>query len=188
MQLVVKGKNLEISDRLREFVEGKIARLERVLPEMAEAEVELSAAKTRSANSRYAVQITLKVNGALIRGEQAAADTYAAMDAAIDKIDRQIARYKTKRAGAPAKSKTSIVTKARLAAENEVIEPSEDGQGRLVRVKRFAMKPMDVEEALEQMQLLGHDFFVFHNSETEKVSVVYKRDDGNFGLIEPDTI
>jgi putative sigma-54 modulation protein len=124
----------------------------------------------------------------LIRGEQSAADTYAAMDAVIDKIDRQIIRYKTKRSGTTAKSKAAIETKARLLAESEAVEPSDDGQGRLVRVKRFAMKPMDVEEALEQMQLLGHDFFVFHNSETEKVSVVYKRDDGNFGLIEPDTI
>lgn len=188
MQLVVKGKNLEISDRLREFVEGKIARLERVLPDMAEAEVELSSAKTKSAKSRYAVQITLKVNGTLIRGEQSASDTYAAMDSAIDKIDRQILRYKTKKAGTPTKAKAAVMTKERLVTESEVVEPSDDEQGQLVRVKRFPMKPMDVEEALEQMQLLGHDFFVFHNSETETVSVVYKRDDGNFGLIEPEII
>ena len=186
MQLVVKGKNMEISDRLREFVVGKIARLERVLPEMAEAEVELSTAKTKSASSRYAVQITLKVNGSLIRGEQSAADTYTAMDSALDKIDRQIARYKTKRSAVPAKA--SIGAKTRPIVDEEDTEPAEEGQGRLVRVKRFPMKPMDVEEALEQMQLLGHDFFVFFNSETDTVSVVYKREDGNFGLIEPETV
>lgn len=187
MQLVVKGKNMEISDRLRKFVEDKVARLERVLPEMAEAEVELSAAKTKSANSRYAVQITLKVNGALIRGEQSAADTYTAMDAVLDKIDRQIVRYKTKKSGTQAKAKGAIEPVALSTAEEE-IEPPEEGQGRLVRVKRFSMKPMDVDEALEQMQLLGHDFFVFYNSETETVSVVYKREDGDFGLIEPEMV
>ncbi len=186
MQLVVKGKNMEINDRLREFVEGKITRLERVLPNMAEAEVELSSAKTKSVDSRYAVQITLKVNGALIRGEQSAADAYSAMDAVLDKIDRQIVRYKTKRGAVQAKGKAApSVTEPE---EEEEIEPAEEGQGRLVRVKHFAMKPMDVEEALEQMQLLGHDFFVFFNSETNSVNVVYRRRDGNFGLIEPDNV
>ncbi len=185
MLLVVKGKNMEISDRLRKFVEDKISRLERVLPDVAEAEVEMSSAKTKSTDSRYAVQITLKVNGTIIRGERSAGDTYSAMDAALDKIDRQIARYRTKRVGSYAREAAEAKS---LPEEDEFIGPAEEGEGRLVRVKRFAMKPMGIEEALMQMQLLGHDFFVFYNSETETVSVVYKRDDGNFGLIEPELV
>ena len=189
MQLVIKGKNMEVSDRLKHFVERKLSRLERVLPSIAEAEVELSSAKTRSADARYGVQVTLKANGVLIRGEQSAADTYTAVDAVLDKLDRQIARYKTRRFGAFDKGAVEAkATYKALATEAEETPPADEGEGRLVRVKRFAMKPMDVEEALVQMQLLGHDFFVFHNSETDMVSVVYRRADGNFGLIEPELV
>lgn len=194
MQLVIKGKNMEVSDRLKRFVERKLSRLERVLPSIAEAEVELSSAKTRSADARYGVQVTLKANGVLIRGEQSAADTYTAVDAVLDKLDRQIARYKTRRFGAfdkgavEAKATYKAVAMEEEEEEEEEATPAEEGEGRLVRVKRFAMKPMDVQEALVQMQLLGHDFFVFHNSETDVVSVVYRREDGNFGLIEPELV
>ncbi len=186
MQLVVKGKNMEVNDRLKEFVERKITRLQRVLPDIAEAEVELSSAKTKRAGMQYVVEVTLKANGALIRGEQSADDAYTAMDAVLNKIDRQVARYKTKRFGAfnkgAAEARSSVI-----AATQGEIAPVEDGEeGRLVRTKRFVMKPMDVEEALDQMQLLGHNFFVFNNAETGRVSVVYRRDDGHFGLIEPD--
>lgn len=188
MQLVIKGKNMEVSDRLKRFVERKLSRLERVLPSIAEAEVELSSAKTRSADARYGVQVTLKANGVLIRGEQSAADTYTALDAVLDKLDRQIARYKTRRFGAFDKGAVEAKATYKAVAMEEEATPAEEGEGRLVRVKRFAMKPMDVQEALVQMQLLGHDFFVFHNSETDVVSVVYRREDGNFGLIEPELV
>ncbi len=186
MQLVVKGKNMEVNDRLKSFVEGKIARLQRVLPDIAEAEVELSSAKTKSAGRQYVVEVTLKANGALIRGEQLADDAYTAMDAVLGKIDRQVARYKSKRSNAIGK-RVPDSKAVEAIAEEEEISPVEDGQeGRLVRTKRFAMKPMDVEEALDQMQLLGHNFFVFNNTETRRVSVVYRREDGHFGLIEPE--
>ncbi|MGE5619378.1 MAG: ribosome hibernation-promoting factor, HPF/YfiA family [Sphingomonadaceae bacterium] len=180
MQVVVKGKNMEVSEKLRRFVENKILKLERVLPEIAEAEVELTNAKTKSADHRYVVQVTLKANGTLIRGEQAADDSYTAMDAVLDKIDRQIARYKTKRFGAYNKGATEAKV-ATAAVDAPAVE-----EGRLVRTKRFAMKPMDVEEALMQMELLGHSFYVFNNAESGRVSVVYKRKDGDFGLIEPE--
>lgn len=186
MQVVVKGKNMELNDRLKSFLEGKIGRLQRVLPDIAEAEVEVSSARTRSAGTQYVVEVTLKANGALIRGEQAADDAYTAMDAVMDKIDRQIARYKTRKFGAFNKGSAESRPQAPMAAV-ETVESTEEGQeGKLVRTKRFAMKPMDVEEALEQMQLLGHSFFVFNNAETGRVSVVYRRQDGNFGLIEPE--
>jgi len=97
MQVVIKGKNMEVNDRLREFVEGKISKLSRVLPSIAEAEVEFSTEKTKSANSRFIAQVTLKTNGQIIRAENSAADTYSALDVVLDKLDRQITRYKTRR-------------------------------------------------------------------------------------------
>ncbi len=186
MQVVVKGKNMDVNDRLKKFVEGKIGRLQRVLPDIAEAEVELCSTKTKSAGTQYVVEVTLKANGALIRGEQSAADAYTAMDAVLGKIDRQIARYKTKKFGAFNKGAAEAKSPAAVAVEEEIAPVEEGEEGRLVRTKRFAMKPMDVEEALDQMQLLGHTFFVFNNAETGRVSVVYRREDGNFGLIEPE--
>lgn len=186
MQVVVKGKNMDVNDRLKKFVEGKIGRLQRVLPDIAEAEVELCSTKTKSAGTQYVVEVTLKANGALIRGEQAAADAYTAMDAVLGKIDRQIARYKTKKFGAFNKGAAEAKSPAAVAVEEEIAPVEEGEEGRLVRTKRFAMKPMDAEEALDQMQLLGHTFFVFNNAETGRVSVVYRREDGNFGLIEPE--
>lgn len=186
MQLVLKGKNVDLSDRLKSFVETKVAaRLERLLPDVAEIEVELSASKTRSAVDRYVAQVTLKTNGTTIRGEQTAGDTYAAVDAVLDKIDRQVARFKTRRSGVYAK--VPAEAKHVLPADVDSADDEED-EGHLVRTKRFPMKPMPVEEALMQMQMLGHDFFLFLNSETDSAAVVYRRKDGNYGLIEPELI
>ena len=185
MQIVVKGKNMDVSEKLRQFVEGKLSRLSRVVPSIAEAEVELSSEKTKSTNSRYVAQITLKTNGTLIRAEQSAGDAHSAVDVVLDKLDRQVTRYRSRRFGTYNKGTESRALPAK-AVEEEELAPEEEEleEGRLVRTKRFQMKPMDVEEALQQMELLGHNFYVFFNSETDSVSVVYKRNDGNFGLIE----
>lgn len=198
MQVVVKGKNMDVSERLREFVEGKLTRLSRVLPSIAEAEVELSAEKTKSADSRYVAQVTLKTNGALIRAEQSAGDAHSAVDVVLDKLDRQITRYKNRRLGTYNKGGDARTASPKGLVETETVgeeeedededEDEDEEKGRLVRTKRFALKPMDVEEALEQMELLGHTFYVFFNSEINSVSVVYKRNDGNFGLIEPQKV
>ena len=192
MQVIVKGKNMEVNDRLREWAEGKIANVERVVPGLAEAEVEFSNPKTRSAEGRYVAQVTLKVNGTLIRGEQTAGDTYSAMDAVLEKLERQLTRFKEKRQGGKAKGKVSAIRmpSEELEAESdeEEIESAEEGEGQIVRVKHFPMKPMDAEEAVEQMLMLGHGFFVFFNSQSHAVNVVYRRRDGNFGLIEPEAV
>jgi len=189
MQIVVKGKNMEVNERLRDFVEGKISKLSRVLPSIAEAEVEFSKEKTKSAASRFIAQVTLKANGQLIRAEQSAGDTYSALDVVLDKLDRQITRYRTKRTftkgSAEARGSAKEMAHVDLTVDEE---DEEDSKGRLVRTKRFPLKPMDVEEALEQMELLGHNFYVFFNSESNAVSVVYKRNDGDFGLIEPERV
>ena len=186
MQIVVKGKNMEVNDRLREFVEGKVSRLSRVLPSIAEAEVEFSKEKTKNTNSRFIAQVTLKTNGQLIRAEQSAGDTYSALDVVLDKLDRQITRYKTRRTFNKGVGDARASAKGMLEVPME--EEEETPEGRLVRTKRFQMKPMDVDEAVEQMELLGHNFYVFFNSETNGVNVVYRRNDGDFGLLEPERV
>lgn len=192
MQVVIKGKNMEVNERLKEFVENKISRLTRVLPSIAEAEVEFSTEKTKSANSRFIAQVTLKANGQLIRAEKSAGDTYSALDVVLDKLDRQITRFKTRRTfnkgggeGRAAAAKALIDREPSVSHEDE---EEEEYEGRLVRTKRFPLKPMDIDEALEQMELLGHNFYVFYNSATHNVSVVYKRNDGDFGLLEPEAM
>lgn len=189
MQIVVKGKNMEVNERLKQFVDGKVAKLSRVLPSIAEAEIEFTTEKTKSSDSRFIAQVTLKTNGQLIRAEQSAGDTYSALDKVLDKLDRQITRYKTKRTFSKAGSELRGSPKEMVEIEPAGDESEEDDyEGRLVRTKRFPMKPMDVEEALEQMELLGHSFFVFYNTQTHAVSVVYRRNDGDFGLIEPEKV
>lgn len=188
MQVVIKGKNMEVNERLRNFVEGKITKLSRVLPSIAEAEVEFSSEKTKSTDSRFIAQVTLKTNGQLIRAEQSAGDTYSALDVVLDKLDRQITRYKTKRTFNKSGSEQRGAVREFVEYEVPGEEDEEEREGRLVRTKRFPLKPMDVEEALEQMELLGHNFYVFFNSETNAISVVYRRNDGDFGLIEPEKV
>lgn len=184
MQLVVKGKNMEINSRLRAFVDKKVSRFERVLPNLAEAEVELSTEGPKNADARYVAQVTVKVNGAVIRAEQHAGDTYSAVDVVMDKLDRQISRFKSKKLGAYNKAGTE--SRGPAAPEEALPFEEEEEPGQLVRTKRFAVKPMDVEEALENMELLGHDFYVFRDSRTQEIAVVYRRKDGNFGLIQPE--
>jgi putative sigma-54 modulation protein len=196
MQLVIKGKNMDVSEKLKQFVESKVnSRLQRVLPDVAEVDVEVTYEKTRSMDGRYVAEITLSTGGTLIRGEQSAADSYSAVDAVLDKIDRQVVRYRSKRSTDFIKGATALKANRRESLEGVGLEElagededEEELHGRVVRVKRFAMKPMDPEEAIMQMQMLGHDFFVFFNTEANNVSVVYRRRDGNYGLIEPEAV
>jgi putative sigma-54 modulation protein len=196
MQLVIKGKNMDVSEKLKQFVESKVnSRLQRVLPDIAEVDVEVTYEKTRSMDGRYVAEITLSTGGTLIRGEQSAADSYSAVDAVLDKIDRQVVRYRSKRSTDFIKGATALKANRRESLEGVGLEElagededEEELHGRVVRVKRFAMKPMDPEEAIMQMQMLGHDFFVFFNTEANNVSVVYRRRDGNYGLIEPEAV
>lgn len=194
MQIVIKGKNMEVSERLRDFAEGKVSKLSRVLPSIAEAEVEFATERTKSTTSRFIAQVTLKTNGQLIRAEQSAGDTYSALDVVLDKLDRQITRYKTRRTfnkgggegrGVPSRG---IPKEMALPPLEEAEDDEEEIGGRLVRTKQFQLKPMDVEEAIEQMELLGHNFYVFFNSDTSAMSVIYRRNDGDFGLLEPERV
>ena len=172
MRILISGKNLEVSSYLREVVEKKMGKLERFFPSSAEAHVMLSVEK-----NRHIVEITIPHQGRVIRCEEISGDMYASIDIALDKLDRQIRKHRTS-------LKKGLREDAFAPPPPE--DEAEDAGPRIVRVKRFQIKPMSEEEAILQMALVGHSFYVFENARTGKVNVLYSRKDGNLGLIEPD--
>jgi putative sigma-54 modulation protein len=180
MQLIIKGKNVEVSDSLREYVEDKIGRLERYLPDVDEARVELSVQKAKSNQDRQVVQVTMRSNSTILRAEERSADMFAAIDAVRDKLQRQMRRLKEK----PRRLKE----RAQAAAVQQATEASllEEEAPRIVRTKRFVVTAMSEGEAIEQMELLGHDFFIFFNPDVDSLNVLYRRRDGNYGLLQPE--
>ncbi|MBT9136782.1 MAG: Ribosome hibernation promotion factor [Firmicutes bacterium] len=173
MQMSVRGKNVEVTDALRDYVTKKLKKLDRYFDGAGEGQVTLSIAK-----EHHRVEVTIGVNGLILRGEEQSPDMYASVDLVVEKLERQVDRYRTK----IARRLRAPLPPTPLSTEAEA-----DDAPRMVRTKRFPMKPMNLDEAVMQMNLLGHDFFVFNNGETELVNVVYRRKDGNYGLIEPQT-
>lgn len=177
MQLIVSGKNLEVSEWLKDYCEKKVGKLDHYLPALTEARVELVLEKTKNAKQSQVVQVTLRTNGTILRGEERSSDFAAAIDVVVDKLHKQIERYKTKHNRSRAQAEREP-----RAVENET--PAEEPQ--VVRKKRFKIKPMTEEEAIEQMELLGHTFFLFADPKEGRLQIVYRRNDGNYGLIEPE--
>ena len=181
MELRITGRNMEVTDRLDEYVRRKVAKLDRYLPNIANARMDLSVENTRSADDRQVAQLTIRSErGTILRAEERTADMFASIDTVLDKMYRQIARYKGKRQ----KARREAVPED-LGLPPELDELVEESEGELVRTKRFSVVPMMPEEAIEQMELLGHDFFVFYNAEENGINVLYRRQDGNYGLLIP---
>ncbi len=186
VSVTIHARDMNVPPRLREYVEKKVSKLDRYLPTINEARVDLAELKgARSAADRQVAQLTVTSRGMVLRAEERKDDIFAAVDAVLDKMHRQIERYKGRRwrgRGNGAGADTVA-----LAEEAPVDVEIEDEPRLVVRRKRFPLSPMDESEALEQMQLLGHDnFFVFYNAETNRVNVLYRRHDGAFGLIDPE--
>ncbi len=175
MEFVIKGKNMDVTEVITGYIEQRLGKLEHHLPGIATVAVELTEEKTRSLHNRYVVQVTVDRKGTLLRGEERAGDVYTAIDSVTAVITRQIDRYKGKLHGR--KRQTSPLREG-LEVEGE---PS-----KVVRTKRFPVKPMSVHEAIDQMELLGHDFFLFYNPDAAQFNVLYRRKDGDYGLIEPE--
>ena len=176
MRILITGKNIEVSDYLRELVNKKVSKLERYFPNDTVAQVTMAVER-----SRHIVEVTIPYSGGIIRGEEVTGDMYASIDNVLDKLEKQIIKHRTRleknlRAGA---------FKPEEGFMADITEDADDEPAHLVRVKRFDMKRMSVEEALIQLQLLGHSFYVFSNADTDDINVIYLRKDGNFGLIEP---
>lgn len=175
------ARNIELTDRIAEYVEKKVGKLGRHIGNVEDTRVDLSYIKSaRSATDRHVAQITIRGKGFILRTEERADDLFAAIDAAVDKMQRQIERYKGKRQrGRGDGLSASDVAPEPVEVETEEVET-------IVRRKTFALTPMDELEAIEQMKLLGHDeFFVFYNASTDAINVIYTRRDGTYGLIEP---
>ena len=181
MELLIKGKNLDIEKSTQEYIRSKFSKLERHLPDLDEVKVELAQEMTKATENRYVVQVTINTHGTLLRGEERSSSIPAAVDSVVDVLNRQIERFK----GKLYRSKRRTHAKDQLAAElNEFVEEAADDGRAIVKVKRFPVKPMSPEEAVEHMELLSHDFFIFFNVENEIFSVLYRRGDGDYGLIE----
>src|SRR5690625_4315220 len=178
MNYNIRGENIEVTTPIREYVEKKIGKLNRYFdtPPTSDVHVNLSVY-----NDEQQIEVTIPMTDLLLRAEEQHMDLYAAIDLVVDKLERQIRKYKTKvnrkfrQKGAPKHIFAEI--------ENEKEEESDEIE--IVRTKRFNLKPKDSEEAILQMDMLGHTFFVFTNAETDDTNVVYRRKDGRYGLIEP---
>jgi putative sigma-54 modulation protein len=181
MQVTIRGRNIEVTSRLQEYVEKKIGKLDRYLPTIDEAHMELAVEKTRSAQDRQVAQLTVRSRGAILRAEERDHDLYTAIDAVLDKMYRRIARYKGKHQDRSRPGAEEIGGEA-LPVEAK----PEETAGRIVRTKQFRMVSINPQEAVEQMELLGHDFYVFFNAEAGVINVLYRRKDGNYGLIQPE--
>lgn len=176
MRITVRGKNINVTPALKDYAEKRIKKLKKYF-NGADVQVNLSVAK-----ETHIVEVTLLVNGLILRGEESTEDMYASIDLVVDKLEKQIEKYKTKLSRRLREGNIKEIVNEQVKRT----QVQEDDEPRIVRTKRFAMKPMPVEEAILQMDLVGHDFFVFFNADTEQVNVVYRRKDKNYGLIEPD--
>ena len=181
MAITVRGKNLDITPSLKEYVEKRVKKVTKYFDKTGDITVILSVEKGRHQTGNFHhVEVTVPVIGLLIRGEERTADMYSSIDQVMDKIEKQIGKYKTKL------EKKFRGSGFRADVASTVVVPPEMEEDAIVRTKKFAVKPMDAEEAILQMNLLNHDFFMFLNIESEQVNVVYRRKDGCYGLLEPE--
>ena len=174
MKFVYSGKDV-VSDSLKARAEKKLGKLERYFNREPEAIVRFRQQK----GGRNIAEVTMSVNGLILRAEEDSNDMYLSIDRAVDKLESQIRRYRTRMG--------KNLREAKAETPVEAVEPVyEEANFDVVRVKRFSVKPMDVEDAITQMELLGHNFFLFMNAETETMSVLYRRNDGSYGLLLPE--
>lgn len=173
MNIIFKGKNIEVTPALKEHAEKKLGRLNRIM------DVDTITVTMIIEKGRQKAEVSMMVKGYILRGEDSAQDMYAAIDSVVDKLEKQLVKYKEKLQRKTKKDKEKLATMP--------VEIGEEGPDELVRTKRFFIKPMTVDEAIMQMNMIGHSFFVFANSENrEEINVVYVRNDGKYGLIIPE--
>lgn len=185
MNYNVRGENLEVTPALRDYVEKKIGKLERYFNDTPDAKVNANLKVYQDKNSK--VEVTIPLPNLVLRAEESNGDMYAAIDLVTDKLERQIRKHKTKvnRKFRTQGSTTTLFTNGESTSATAVQDVEDEEDYQLVKNKRFNLKPMDSEEAILQMNMLGHEFFVFTNAETNDTNVVYRRKDGRYGLIEP---
>lgn len=180
MRTIVKGKNVEVPERVRAYAERKLGHLERLVDDLTDATVVLSNERHRSASDAHTAEVSLMINGGALHSHAVGVSYQAAIDTVVDKVERQVVDHKERPR-----------LRARPVEEKQILQRIADGTAGpadtrgVVKVKRFAIEPMFEEDAIGAMEELGHRFYVFVNAETERVAVIYARDDGAYGLIEP---
>ena len=185
MQVLVKGRNFHITPALKEYAEEKIQRVSHYLDSIIKAEVELSVEKNRRIGNGQTAEVTIFTKGPVIRAREASPDIYASIDLVFAKLERQVKKYRGKLvARSQGAHKEALASEGFAAAEAAEAVEEEAPAPRIVKTKQFMIKPMTPEEAALQLELVGHDFFVFTNAESQETAVVYRRRDGNYGLIE----
>ena len=177
MRLQVKGRNLEVSDSIRSYAQEKLGKLERQLHDPTRVELELAVERNPSIAENQIAEATIWTKGPVLRAKESSQDMKASIDQLVDKLERQVTRYREKRQRKSSRRDGALV--------EDVPGVPVETEGGIVKTKHFPDKPMTPEEAVLQLELVGHDFFVFRNADTGEVNVVYKRRDGAFGLIEP---
>jgi putative sigma-54 modulation protein len=179
VRLQVKGKNVEVSDSIRRYAEEKLAKLDRQLHELTQVEVELWTEKNPSIAANQVAEATIWTKGPTLRAREASTDMKASIDQLTDKLLRQVEHYRAKRSRKQARGNGIPAPGGPMSI------PDQEQSPQIVKTKQFAVKPMTAEEAVLQLELVGHDFFVFQNDESGKINVLYRRKDGGYGLIEP---
>jgi putative sigma-54 modulation protein len=187
VRTIVKGKNIDVPEHVRQYAERKMRRLERFLDDRTDAVVELSSEQHRTADDSQIAEVTLIVDGQPLRGHAAGPTHQASLDAVIDRIERQAVDAREKPRGRVRVEEARARRIAETEPGNDAIatEAAPEARKRIVKTKRFAIEPMFEEDALERMEELGHHFFIFVNAESEKVCILYKRCAGDYGMIEP---
>jgi putative sigma-54 modulation protein len=197
MQLIVSGKNIHLSAALKEYAERKLSTIKKYFDHIIEIDVTLSVDEVKDQTRSKVCEVTVWANGIVLRGKKASEDLYASIDIVADKIERQVKKYKEKLKDRPrrhtGRDDMSAIHKVISMPEplGKLGQPEHDEADpsrapRIVRSGTFAIKPMFADEAAEQLEMLKQGFFVFSNAETNQINVIYKRSDGNFGLIEPE--
>ena len=188
MDLQLRSKNSNIDDALREYATKKFNRLDRLLPGDCHAEIEVNSYSTRAQSDRITIQATIKSGGTLLRAEQRASNANVAIDAVVDILERKIDKFKSQAYRSKRAKKITPFRVLQAEAAEQPVSSSEGeilADGTLIRLKQFLMEPMTVEEAAWQMEMVGHSFYMFLNDESGQHNVLYRRDDGNYGLIQP---
>jgi putative sigma-54 modulation protein len=187
MKLVIHGKNIDITDAIRDYVHQKIEKAASHFQSITqEVDIHLSVARNPRINPRQSAEVTIYANGSVIRAEESSENLYASIDLVADKIARQLRKYKERRQNKKAQIPIDEETLVPETAVTDLIgDRAPELPSEVVRSKYFSMLPMTVEEALEQLQLVGHDFYMFQNTETNEINVIYERNHGGYGVIQP---
>ncbi|MEN2985000.1 MAG: ribosome-associated translation inhibitor RaiA [Dictyoglomaceae bacterium] len=173
MQINITGKNISLSQTMQDYVEKKMSKLSRFFDHISHIEVVLKEEDRKDIGKSHIVEVTLDVNGTIIKASEENQNFRACIDLVVDKLESQLKKYKEK-----------LIERGRRGPSiREILATEEESKPKVVKVKKFGLKPMDIEEAILQMEMLGHDFFLYLDAETNKMSLLYKRKDGNYGLI-----